>query len=267
MVRSHTRISKNFTEATACIVALAACLIAFVANQLPDQIFLPLFCRIPAHIASGYYNAELALPTLIFSVHGIAIQVSRSCGAVTFFSMCAALLLVRLWQRSHRVREQRVALSQNSGFRSQNTARRATRSRETEGITFYWGQNGESGSGVSPLNEQSRDGSATMLKQSRDGSATMLKQRKDGAITRSHRLARRILFSGLSVVIVAWVLTILVNSARLILIVPVTAVSRILPERFGASVHMASGMLVFMSAFVILWFVSENVFLKRSKNE
>ena len=36
-------------------------------------------------------------------------------------------------------------------------------------LASYFGQSEESGSGVTPLNEQSRDGSATMLKQSRDG--------------------------------------------------------------------------------------------------
>ncbi len=205
------RLDSN--EVVACVVAVGACFIGFVANLLPDAIFLPLFCRIPAHIASGYYNAELLHPTLIFSSHGIAIQVSRSCGAVTFFSMCASLLLVRLWQRS-----------------------------EANGERVF-----------QPVSFTDRKVRAPFV--------TSIFQKIQNC-----KKAKGIFFSGLFVV-AAWLLTILVNSARLILIVPVTAVFGLLPERFGASIHMASGMLVFMSAFVILWFLSEKVLLKRSENE
>lgn len=181
-MKKHTSSS----ETTALVVTVAALLIGVLVNQLPDAVFLPLFCRIPAHLAAAYYQVGLSIPALTFSVYGDVIQVSRSCGASTFFSLCASLLLTRLGQRQHPA---------TGGARLK--------------FAFHAGW----------------------------------------------------------FVAVSWALTLFVNSARLVFIVPVTAAAYFFPERFGASIHMASGMLVFLCAFVALWFVSENWFLKRSDHE
>jgi len=74
---------------------LGCCAVFVVCGCLrlcQGTIILPVFCRIPAEIASRYYNAGLQVPELVFSAHGLVFTVARSCAATDFFSLVTGLL-------------------------------------------------------------------------------------------------------------------------------------------------------------------------------
>ena len=176
----------KYKDNTSWVVIVGAVMIGVLVDLLPDAVFFPVFCDLPAFFASRYYNADLMKPELVFSVREVVVQVTRGCGASGFFAMCAALLLARLWQ-------------------SHNPA--------TGGSSFKW------------------------------------------------------MFAAALALGMAWTLTLAVNSARIVCIIPVTASSLMLPERIRGSVHMFAGMLVFMGSFIALWVATEFVVKKRKTNE
>ena len=161
---------------TSYAVIVAALVIGFAVDGLPDAVFRPLFCHLPARLAAFYYRAPLAMPELVFNAQGVAVTVTRGCGGAGFFALCAALLGVRAWQ----------------------------------GGDFATGRG---------------------------------------------RLRAAAAFAG--ALAAAWGLATAVNAMRIVFIVPVTAAARLLPDAFQAAIHMAAGMAVFMSAFTLLWVVTE----------
>ena len=161
---------------TSYAVIVAALVIGLAVDELPDDVFLPLFCHLPARLAAFYYRAPLAMPELVFNAHGIAVTVARGCGGAGFFALCAALLGVRAWQGG------------------------------------------------------------------------------DFATARG-RLRAAGAFAG--ALAAAWIVATAVNAMRIVFIVPVTAAARLVPDAFQAGIHLAAGMVVFMSAFTLLWHVTE----------
>ena len=82
----------SFSCPPAFAVVVAALVIGFAMDRLPDAVFMPLFCRLPARIAAGYYGAPLSTPDLAFCARGVGVTVARGCGGAGFFALCAALL-------------------------------------------------------------------------------------------------------------------------------------------------------------------------------
>jgi len=75
-------------------IVFCACVVftAWGALRLaPDALIVPVFCRVPAGLAAGYYNAPLETPGMVFTVRGTDFEVTRACGATDFFSMLAGL--------------------------------------------------------------------------------------------------------------------------------------------------------------------------------
>ena len=141
-------------------VVLVVC---WLLRMLPDTTIVPVFCRVPAEVAAGYYSAELQKDGLLFAVNGITFSVARSCAATDFFSMVTGLLLYLC------VRRRSVALM----------------------------------SAILPA---------------------------------------------------AWAVTLIANTARLILLVPAAAlVYHYLPERTFAASHQALGAFIFLTVFILLW--------------
>lgn len=171
---------------TSWVVIVAAVPIGMIMDTLPDGLFIPFFCDLPAFFASKYYQAHLARPELVFSVRDITVQVTRGCGASGFFAICAALLLTRLWQ----------------------------------------------------CYDVATGGSAW-------------------------KAAVAALFA----VAVSWILTLVINCARIVCLIPVTEVTLFLPEKFRASVHMMAGMVILMGAFIALWAGSGYIINERRRNE
>ena len=89
----------SFSCPPAFAVVVAALVIGFAMDRLPDAVFMPLFCRLPARIAAGYYGAPLSTPDLAFCARGVGVTVARGCGGAGFFALCAALLATRAWER------------------------------------------------------------------------------------------------------------------------------------------------------------------------
>ena len=76
------------------VKAACACVIFAVWGALrlaPDAFVVPVFCRVPAGLAAGYYNAPLQTPEMVFTVRGADFEVARPCGATDFFLMVAGL--------------------------------------------------------------------------------------------------------------------------------------------------------------------------------
>lgn len=76
-----------------CITAIA---LHILLKTLPDNVMLPLFCRVPAEAAALWFNAPLSLPSLTYTVNDLTFQMARSCSGETFFSIAFAILL---WRR------------------------------------------------------------------------------------------------------------------------------------------------------------------------
>jgi hypothetical protein len=73
------------------------CFVLWTATRLiPDQLYLLLFCEIPARLAAGYHGSLLSAP-LSFIAQGITIEIVRSCGATDFFVMVFMILMPRRW--------------------------------------------------------------------------------------------------------------------------------------------------------------------------
>ena len=84
-------MNKRKVRIISCVILLWALL-----RILPDGIYMPLFCDIPARLASGYYGAALE-ESRTFTTHGVTIEVVRSCGATDFLVMVFAILAARWW--------------------------------------------------------------------------------------------------------------------------------------------------------------------------
>ena len=69
-------------------VALAA---KSVVDLLPDRAVETAFMFPAAKLAAMYWGVPLATSPLVFSVRGVALEVTRACSATDFFSMAVAL--------------------------------------------------------------------------------------------------------------------------------------------------------------------------------
>lgn len=79
-------------------ITIFGCLFIWVSTRLiPDQLYLRLFCEIPAGLAAGYYGSSPETP-FSFTARGITIEVVRSCGATDFFAMVFTILLPKWWR-------------------------------------------------------------------------------------------------------------------------------------------------------------------------
>ena len=74
------------------ITLILFCGVHVLLRKIPDEIFLRVFCVVPARLAAGYYGAALQTPELIFSARGTTLAVTRECAATGFFTMAAAML-------------------------------------------------------------------------------------------------------------------------------------------------------------------------------
>ena len=159
-------------------VIVAALVVGVVVEWLPDSVFMPIFCYLPARLAAFYYSAPLDVSDLSFAVRGFSITVTRSCGGSGFFALCAALLCVRVWQSVYSATT-RGRLRCAGGF--------------------------------------------------------------------------------VGALIASWCLAVGVNAMRIVMIVPVSAAARYVPESFRPGIHMAAGIAAFMGAFVLIWIVTERI--------
>ena len=82
------RANTVFLLASGCVTLI----VCWLLRMFPESAVVPVFCRVPAELAAGYYNAGLQRPELLFAVNGITFAVERSCAATDFFSMVTGLL-------------------------------------------------------------------------------------------------------------------------------------------------------------------------------
>ncbi|MDR2862851.1 MAG: archaeosortase/exosortase family protein [Puniceicoccales bacterium] len=66
-------------------------MIKLIVASLPDAVFSPIFCKIPAWIAASYFQAGLDGDTLVFT-SGQMVSVTRACGGSDFFALLCAML-------------------------------------------------------------------------------------------------------------------------------------------------------------------------------
>ena len=67
-----------------------------VADFLPDAVVEAAFMYPAAKLAALYWGVPLASSPLVFSVRGVALEVTRACSATDFFSMAFALMALAL---------------------------------------------------------------------------------------------------------------------------------------------------------------------------
>ena len=94
-VSHHALDGKGIRYGNAVFVLLSVCAVFAawgILRMCADAVVVPVFCRIPAEVASRYYNAPLQKPELLFSAHGMDFKVARSCAATDFCSMVTGLL-------------------------------------------------------------------------------------------------------------------------------------------------------------------------------
>ncbi len=75
------------------LVGIGGC--SLLLHVLPDDVTLPLFCRLPAEIASAWFAVPLDRETLTYIVHHHPFAITRTCAATGFFSIALMLLLIR----------------------------------------------------------------------------------------------------------------------------------------------------------------------------
>ena len=81
-------------------------------------------------------------------------------------------------------------------------------------------------------------------------------------------VCRRFRRTGMSIVLFAYLFTLLVNTIRLIFLVPATAfMYNHLPVKTHAAFHQFAGTIIFLTAFIILWEFSRHVARKHAKRQ
>lgn len=93
----------------AVFAVLTALAVRALMSFAPDGFVRAAFCLPPARVATFYYGVPLDAETATFVVHGVAMEVTRECAALDFFSLVCGFLAVAAFSLRSKSRAARIA--------------------------------------------------------------------------------------------------------------------------------------------------------------
>ena len=97
------------TRKFAIFAVAAALAVRALMSFAPDGFVRAAFCLPPARAATFYYGVPLCAETVTFAAHGVAMEVTRECAALDFFSLLCGFLAVAAFSLRSESRSARVA--------------------------------------------------------------------------------------------------------------------------------------------------------------
>ena len=100
---------ERLTRKFAIFAVAAALAVRALMSFAPDGFVRAAFCLPPARAATFYYGVPLCAETVTFAAHGVAMEVTRECAALDFFSLLCGFLAVAAFSLRSESRSARVA--------------------------------------------------------------------------------------------------------------------------------------------------------------
>ena len=92
----------------AVFAVLTALTVRALMSFAPDGFVRAAFCLPPARAATFYYGVPLCAETATFVAHGVAMEVTRECAALDFFSLVCGFLAVAAFSLRSKSRAARI---------------------------------------------------------------------------------------------------------------------------------------------------------------
>ena len=93
----------------AIFAVVAALAVRALMSFAPDGFVRAAFCLPPARAATFYYGVPLCAETVTFVAHGVAMEVTRECAALDFFSLLCGFLAVAAFSLRSKSSAARIA--------------------------------------------------------------------------------------------------------------------------------------------------------------
>lgn len=98
------------TRKFAIFAVVTALVVRALMSFVPDGFVRAAFCLPPARAATFYYGVPLDAETVTFTAHGVAMEVTRACAALDFFSLVFGFLAATAFPFHVESRASRIAV-------------------------------------------------------------------------------------------------------------------------------------------------------------